>query len=253
MSTACRHLRAAEHFIDWTHRHGMPVRRWNAQSLAGFDRHLSRCRHPHCGYRMRLNVIHGARVFLTYLRDARVITLPSVEPHDQEPALLSAFYQWMRQQRGACEATLQNYSVHMRELLRRLGEDSTRFDARRLRAFVLEKSGSCGWGTAKNCTTALRTVVPVLHPASLIAISSSSTPSIRNFTSSPAPSKPTSNAPRKTTSAPSPNSSVCTAAERLLNRRASDWRPFADATRGSGSVAPQHAHGEGVRAACAES
>ena len=156
MSTACRHLRAAEHFIDWTHRHGMPVRRWNAQSLAGFDRHLSRCRHPHYGHRMRLNVIHGARVFLTYLRDARVITLPSVEPHVQEPALLSAFYQWMRQQRGTCEATLQNYSVHIRELLRRLGEDSTRFDARRLRAFVLEKSGSCGWGTAKNCTTALR-------------------------------------------------------------------------------------------------
>lgn len=155
-STACRHLRAAEHFIDWTHRHGMPVRRWNEQSLTGFDRHLSRCRHPHYGHRMRLNVIHGARVFLTYLRDTRVITLPSVEPHVQEPALLSAFYQWMRQQRGTCEVTLQNYSVHIRELLRGLGEDSTRFDARQLRAFVLEKRGSCGWGTAKNCTTALR-------------------------------------------------------------------------------------------------
>src|SRR5580700_5964585 len=73
---------------------------------------------------------------------------------------------------------------------------------------------------AVTISTNLATVVPVLQLASLIAISSSSTRSIRYFTSSPAPSKPTSNAPCKTTSAPSPNSSVCTAAESLLNRRA---------------------------------
>jgi integrase/recombinase XerD len=155
-STACRHLRAAEHFIDWTHQHGMPMRRWNAQSVAGFDRHLRRCRHPHYGHRMRLNVIHGARLFLTYLRDTRVITLPSVEPPVQEPALLSAFCQWMRQQRGTGDVTLRTYSIYIRELLRRFGEKPSRFDARRLRAFVLAKSRSCGWGAVKNCAKALR-------------------------------------------------------------------------------------------------
>src|SRR5712691_326423 len=70
--TARRHLRAAEHFTDWTHRHGMPVGKWNEQSLAGFDRHLSRCHCPHHGQTRHLAVFHGARLFLTYLRDARI-------------------------------------------------------------------------------------------------------------------------------------------------------------------------------------
>src|ERR1700756_2176919 len=153
---ARRYLRAAEHFTHWTHRHSMPVGRWNEQSLAGFDRHLGRCRCPHYGSSERLRVGRGACLFLTCLRDARIITLPPVEPHIQEPALLSAFCQWMRQQRSTCDVTLDHYSVYIRELLRRLGEDPARFDARRLRAFVLEKNCTCGWGTAKNCTTALR-------------------------------------------------------------------------------------------------
>jgi len=70
--------------------------------------------------------------------------------------LLSAFCQWMHQQRGTCDGTLDHYCVHIRELLRRLGEDPTCFDARRLRTFVLEKSRSCGWGAVKSCVTALR-------------------------------------------------------------------------------------------------
>jgi integrase/recombinase XerD len=154
--TARRHLRAAEHFIYWTHRHGMLVRKLNEQSLARFERHLSRCRCPHYGHRRKLNVVHGVRLFLIYLRDARIITMPSLEPPVPDPVLLSAFCQWMHQQRGTCDVTLHTYRIHIRELLRRLGEDPTRFDARRLRAFVLEKSRSGGRGTAKNCTTALR-------------------------------------------------------------------------------------------------
>lgn len=154
--TARKHLRAAEHFLDWTHRHGMPVRKWNEQSLARFDRHLSRCRRPHYGHRRRLKVVHGARLFLTYLRDARIITLSSVDPPVHDPALLLAFRQWMHQQRGTCDLTLSHYSVYIRELLRRLGEDPTHFDARRLRAFVLKKSRSCGWTVVQQCTTALR-------------------------------------------------------------------------------------------------
>lgn len=156
--TARKHLRAAEHFIYWTRQHGMPVRKLNLneQSLARFVRHLSRCQCPHYGHTMQLKVVHGARLFLTHLRDARIITLSSVQPPVHDPALLSAFCQWMHRQRGSCDRTLYTYSIHIRELLRRLGEEPSRFDARKLRAFVLEKSRSCGWGTAKNCATVLR-------------------------------------------------------------------------------------------------
>ncbi len=153
---ARRHLRAAEHFLYWTHRHGIPVCKLNEQSLARFDRHLSRCHCPHYGHADHWSLVRGARLFLTYLRDVRIITLPSVEPPVHDPALLSAFCQWMHQQRGTCDVTLSTYSIYIRELLRRLGEEPSRFDARRLRAFVLEKSRSCGWATAKNCAKVLR-------------------------------------------------------------------------------------------------
>lgn len=153
---ARRYLRAAEHFIYWTRRHGMPVCKLNEQSLARFDRHLSRCLCPHHGHADQWSVVRGARLFLTYLRDARIIPVPSVESPVRDPALLSAFCQWMRHQRGTSEVTLYTYSIYIRELLRRLGEEPSRFDARRLRAFVLERSRSCGWATTKNCAKVLR-------------------------------------------------------------------------------------------------
>ncbi len=153
---ARRHLRAAEHFIYWTHRQGISGRNLNEQSLAGFERHLSRCHCPHYGRGDQLSVVRGARLFLTYLRDGRIITRKSIKSPVHDPALLSAFCQWMHQQRGICDVTLRTYSIYIRELLQRLGEEPSRFDARRLRAFVLEKSRSCGWGTTKNCTTVLR-------------------------------------------------------------------------------------------------
>ena len=157
--TARRHLRAAEHFVYWTSRPGMSLsklNKLNEQSLAGFARHLSRCHCPHYGHSKQLQVVYGARLFLTHLRDARIITLPSVEPLVHDPAWLSAFCQWMHQQRGTCDVTLHTYRIHIHKLLRRLGEKPSCFDARRLRAFVLEKSRSCVPGTTKNCATALR-------------------------------------------------------------------------------------------------
>ena len=155
-STARQHLWAAKHFVDWTHRHGMPVRKWNEQSLAGFDRHLSRCRCLHYSHSERLRVVHGARLFLTDMRDAGIIALPAAKPPVHDAVLLSAFCQWMRQQRGTCEVTLYTYKIYIRELLRRLGEKPSHFDARQLRAFVSERNRSRGWGAVKNCATALR-------------------------------------------------------------------------------------------------
>ena len=151
--TARGHLRAAEHLTYWAHRQGMSV---NEQSLAGFERHLSRRRCPHYGHGDQLSVVRGARIFLIFLQDGRIITKKSIKPPVHDPALLLAFCQWMRQQRGICDVTLRSYRIYIRELLQRLEEEPSRFDARRLRAFVLEKSRSCGWGTAKNCATVVR-------------------------------------------------------------------------------------------------
>jgi len=152
--TARHHLRAAEHFIHWTHRQGMPAHKLNEQLLPRFGRHLSRCHCQHYAHADQLEVVHGVRLFLTHLRDARIIS--PIKPTVHDPSLLSAFCQWMHQQRGTRDVTLRNYRSYIRELLQRLGEEPSRFDARRLRAFVLEKSRSCGGETAQNCVNALR-------------------------------------------------------------------------------------------------
>jgi integrase/recombinase XerD len=154
--TARRHLRAAKHLIYWAHRHGTWVHELNEQSLAGFNRHLSRCGCPHYSHPKQLKVAYGARLFLTYLQDARIIALHAAKPPVHDPALLSAFCQWMRRQRGSTDLTLYQYSIYIRELLRQLGEKPSCFDARRLRAFVLERSHSYGRTVAQKCTTAVR-------------------------------------------------------------------------------------------------
>ena len=153
--TGRRHLRAAEHFIDWTNRNGLSVPDLNGQALARFGRHLGRCR-CHYAHANRIDVLNGARIFLTYLRDAQMISASALHDAVQDPVLFSAFSQWMRQQRGTCAATLSNYSHHIRELLRQLGEVPSRWDVHHLRAFVLEKSRGSGWAATKTCTTALR-------------------------------------------------------------------------------------------------
>jgi integrase/recombinase XerD len=153
--TARKHLRAAEHFIDWSNRRRLSIADLSEQLLMRFGRHLDRCR---CRYRHgdRMNVLYGVRLFLNHLRDAGVVAMPVMKDAVQDPALLSAFCRWMRQQRGTCEATLSNYGRRIRELLKRLGEEPSRFEARSLRRFVLEQSRVSGWAAAKTCTTALR-------------------------------------------------------------------------------------------------
>ena len=61
--------------------------------------------------------------------------------------------------------TLYTYSIYIRELLRRFGEQPSRFDARQLASVCSrEESVPAGGATAKNCTTALRMFLRFLSP-----------------------------------------------------------------------------------------
>lgn len=154
--TARRHIRAAEHFMYWTGREGIPIPNLTNMLIEHFNRHLDRCQCPRYGRSQRLQLLNGVRLFLTHLQDAGVIAATVAEPTAQDPVLLLAFCKWMRQLRGTSDRTLYNYSLSIRDLLIRLGEDPGKFDAQSLRKFILEKSQQCGWAAAKKCTTALR-------------------------------------------------------------------------------------------------
>ena len=167
--TARRHLRAAEHFLYWIGRHGIAVGEANDQALAHFANHLSQCRCPHYSHANRVHVTYGACLFVRHLRAIGTIAT-SVPNGPQDPQLLVAFGQWMRQQRGTCHSTLYNYNLHLRPLLDRIADAPSRLNAGMLREFVLERHRSSGCATAKKCTTALRMFLRFLIANSYCAV-----------------------------------------------------------------------------------
>ena len=154
--TARRHLRAAEHLVHWTGRRGIPVSALEERFIKEFSHHLNRCRCTGYGRTHRLELENGVRLFIGYLRRTGVLATPMNEEFIEEPALLVSFGRWMRQQRGTCDATLHNYNLDLRDLLKDLGGDPAGFHAQALRTFVLERAQRCGWAAAKRCTTAVR-------------------------------------------------------------------------------------------------
>jgi integrase/recombinase XerD len=153
--SARRHIRSAEHIIDWATHRRLSLRDLDEAALQRFGNHLVRC---HCGrycHADRIDILAGARMFLRYLQgvDGSIrVTKPAVP----EPELWKSFCAWMRAQRSTSDRTLYNYGIPIRELIQCFGEDPSQLDARRLRQFVLEQSRATGWAPAKRCTTALR-------------------------------------------------------------------------------------------------
>ena len=161
--TARRYLRAAEHLLHWTDQKGVPIQEVKEESLAQFDHHLGRCRCPHQGHADRASLTQGTRMFLKYLRDTGIsTTCPITPPVVADPVLLSRYCEWMRRQRGTCEATLVRHRRHVHELLTELGEVSSQWDAHSLRGVVLKQSHRCGWATVQAYATTLRMFVRFL-------------------------------------------------------------------------------------------
>ena len=153
--TARRHIRSAEHFVYWADEEDIAGSSWNEQVLPRFEDHLSRCKCSGYGHQRR-DLLGGVRLFVRYICGGGISVARPSQPAVQTPVLLARFNVWMRQQRGTADPTLYNYSIPLRDLLTRVGEDPNRLDAQSLRQFVLERSRKCGWAAAKHCTTALR-------------------------------------------------------------------------------------------------
>jgi len=119
--TARSYIRAAERLMYWSDGEAISVSNLTEKLLERFDTYLDRyLRYSHSH---RLTLLSGARLFLKHLRKVGAIFSPITEPTAQDPALLTSFCQWMRQQRGTGNSTLCNYSRSIRDLLKRLGEE----------------------------------------------------------------------------------------------------------------------------------
>ncbi len=154
--TARRHIRAAEHLLYWAKRKGISPATFDEHTLDEFAGHLRRCYCKSYGRTHQRALKRGARLFVDSLRRAKLLPMPSTQKTFEIPHVLMLFHVWMRKHRGTCDATLYNYCLHLRALLRAIGDDTSKLEARSLRQFVLETSQRSGWATGKKCTTALR-------------------------------------------------------------------------------------------------
>lgn len=161
--TARRHIRGAEHFLYWGRQQGVAVEDLDESAVLGFDRHFRKCRCPGFGVAFRRDMVRGARLFLGHLGPGiDHVCKGAPPPIATDPALLIAFCRWMRVRRGIADATISNYCMPIRQMLKCLGEDPGEYDAQGLRRFVLEHSRQSGWAATKRCTTAVRMFIRFL-------------------------------------------------------------------------------------------
>jgi integrase/recombinase XerD len=153
--TARGHIRAARHVIQWAIRQRLSVHALDQRALRRFGSHLDRCRCGRYCCARRNEVLAGARRFLHYLHGIEEPPIREPQSVAAEPELLKSFCAWMRARRGTSDQGLYNYSIPIRKLIRRIGEDPSRLDARCLRRFVLKESQGGRWA-AQLCRTALR-------------------------------------------------------------------------------------------------
>jgi integrase/recombinase XerD len=153
---ARKQICAAEHFLYWTSKRGIPSHNFNEQVVQTFSDHLRRCRCPGYGHANCSRILRGVRSFVGYVNGNGVGIHRAGKPTARNSVLLAAFEEWMRAQRGTSTWTLYKYSIPLHELLDQVEEDLSRLDAQRLRQFVFEQRKRGGCATTKNCTTALR-------------------------------------------------------------------------------------------------
>ena len=104
----------------------------------------------------------AATLFIAYLRERNALP-PERQPSLEEtcPAL-AAFRQWMREQRGVKDSTLDTYQAILVDLLASLGTDPAAYTAAAIRGFVLDRAKPHGRGRAQGITVATRAYLKYL-------------------------------------------------------------------------------------------
>jgi integrase/recombinase XerD len=151
-------LRSAAHLSHWLDARDIRLKDWDESALQQFSRHLDHCR---CG---RVNdgsfpcAVTGARRFLGYLRELGVVrTRAGSEKRRPQFALLDDFCAWLRQHRGASEATVKVYSQQVGDYLCSVGGRADRISASTLRRFVMRRAARAGRNRGRCAATSLRT------------------------------------------------------------------------------------------------
>ena len=108
-----RHIRSAEHIVRWATRRSLSPHALGGQAFKRFVDHLGRCRcgRYHCAN--RVDVVSGARLFLSHLQGVKEPPARDRQLAPAEPVLLKEFCAWMRERRGTSDGALYNQHSDM--------------------------------------------------------------------------------------------------------------------------------------------
>lgn len=152
-----RLLHGLQHFSLWAKETGLTSQELNAKALEAFrrDLELQQClRYPNGNHR---HLFVGARHFVTFLETTgRLSPFDLSAPASSDPKLFVEFCDWMETHRGTTRATLNTYRLALIETLQTLGDQPAQYDARTLRAFILDHARRHGAGRAKTLVKAVR-------------------------------------------------------------------------------------------------
>lgn len=102
----------------------------------------------------------GAHHFFAFLSAQGIISASAVAAPGSAPSpLLHEFEHWMEVHRGVTEPTLRNYRPMILDVLTTFDDRPEQLEAKRLRAFILDRAKRHGKGKAKNVVTATRMFV----------------------------------------------------------------------------------------------
>jgi len=116
--TARRYICAAEHFIYWSDVKSIPVSSFTEKLAEHFGCHLDECKCPDYNQTRQQDLICGVRLFLKSIKNVDTKNIVN-QTMDEDPVLLTAFFHWMRNNRGTGDVTLRRYGLPIKNLLKR--------------------------------------------------------------------------------------------------------------------------------------
>lgn len=156
------HLSVAAHLGHWAKDKGLATTELGDAVGEAFRRHLPSCKCPLNPGKYCNQAAASVRLFLSHLRQLSAIGSPPAEERKpRELPVLTEFQQWMREHRGVRESTLKYYSHILRKLVDSVDGQSGRFNAGKLRSFVLDQTRNHA-KHPKQVTTSIRMFVRYL-------------------------------------------------------------------------------------------
>lgn len=154
-------LRQARHFAEWILQSRIPVQEIRTVAIERFALHNCQCAirtkrgnrvaGTGTGDRRR-----GARHFVDFLRENRVIntSVPTVAP--EVNLQLEGFAQWLNRERGATTETIRRYRQEAGRWIGSLGADPKHFDPKVIRSIVLDQGPARSRSSTRMTVTVLR-------------------------------------------------------------------------------------------------